>query len=298
VFQTDDGEKLPQLGVGLTPGISSTIADSAISFLRRRPDRPFFLHVNFTAPHDPLLWPPGLRDKYQADSIPLPPNFLPEHPFDHGNFEGRDEQLLPWPRTEALVRADLAAYYAVVTYLDQQIGWIVETLKENKLWDSTVVIFTSDHGLAMGSHGLRGKQNMYEHTIGVPLIARGPGVLAGRRTDVQVYLRDIYPTVCNLAGVPVPDTVEAKSFATLLAGKRSEIHPEIYGYFRDSQRMIRTDRWKLIHYPLVEQWQLFDLQRDPFELKSQLGTPGTQAIESMLRNKMTAWFAAREASAK
>ena len=215
IFQDDQGNKFPEKGVGLTPNISQEFADAAIEFIRRKPKKPFFLHVNFTAPHDPLFMPPGYERKYDSQKIPLPPNFLPEHPFDHGNFEGRDEKLLPWPRTPKDVREDLAVYYAVISHMDEHLGRILAALEETGLAQDTFVIFTSDHGLAMGSHGLRGKQNMYEHTVGVPLIFRGPGIPRGSRSEAQCYLRDLYPTVCDLAGIPVPPTVQGRSLARI-----------------------------------------------------------------------------------
>ena len=140
--------------------------------IRRKRDRPFFLQVNFTAPHDPLLMPPGFEDRYKLKDIPLPKNYLPQHPFDHGNFEGRDERLMPFPRSKEMVRDVLRMYYAVISHMDQEIGRILAALDETGQAESTIVIFSSDHGLGVGSHGIRGKQNMYEHTIGVPLISR------------------------------------------------------------------------------------------------------------------------------
>ena len=276
--------------MGLTPDISRRFADAAIELIRRRPAKPFFLHVNFTAPHDPLILPPGYEGKYRPEDMPLPPNFLSEHPFDHGNFLGRDEQLLPWPRTQSIVRRTTAMYYAVVSHMDQQIGRILKALDETGQADNTVVIFTSDHGIALGSHGLRGKQNMYEHTVGVPLILRGPGVPRGERREAQVYLRDLFPTACELVGLEVPTTIGGKSFVPVLDGQQTEIYPHVVCYFRDKQRMIRTDRWKLIHYPHIDRWQLFDLATDPFELKD-LSTDPTQAdrIDS-LRQKLAAWL--------
>ena len=181
VFQADDGRKFPELGVGLTPETRRRIADAAIGFVRRKSERPFFLHVNFTAPHDPLLPPPSLAARYDPESIPLPANFLPEHPFDYGNLRGRDELLWPWPRTPGMVREELALYYAVITDLDAQVGRILTALEETGQSDRTIVVFTSDQGLAIGSHGLRGKQNMYEHTVGTPLVIAGPGLPRDRR---------------------------------------------------------------------------------------------------------------------
>ena len=274
VFQSSDGkEKHPERGVGLTADISAKFADAAVELIRRKSEKPFFLHVNFTAPHDPLLMPPGYDAKYPPSKMALPKSFRGEHPFDHGNFRGRDEVLLPFPRTAADVKADLAVYYSVISHLDEQIGRVLKALKDTGQAENTLVIFASDHGLAMGSHGLRGKQNMYEHTIGVPLIVGGPGIPAGEKRDAQVYLRDLYPTVCDLAGIEIPRTVEGRSLRPVLAGEAKEVYPAVFGYFRGYQRMIRTKRWKLVHYPEVKRWQLFDLDADPDELHNLADDP-------------------------
>lgn len=289
IFQDDEGRKFPEKGVGLTPNISKEFADAAIAFINRKPKKPFFLHVNFTAPHDPLLMPPGYEDKYDPAKMALPRNFLPEHPFDHGNSRGRDELLLPWPRTPEDVRRDLAVYYAVISHMDEQIGRILKTLEATDQVGETIVIFTSDQGLAMGSHGLRGKQNMYEHTVGTPLVFRGPGISGGKRSSAQCYLRDLYPTVCELAGIDIPKTVQGSSLVPVIRGNEESIYTHVFGHFRDAQRMIRTDRWKLIYYPKLGRYQLFDLAHDPCELKNLAEDARHADVLAELRGKLKAW---------
>ena len=164
-----------------------------------------------------------------------------------------------------MVREELARYYGVIADLDAHIGRILTALEETGQANNTVVIFASDHGLAIGSHGLRGKQNMYEHTVGIPLVVAGPGLPRGRRVDAPIYLRDLYPTVCELAGVSVPHSIDGRSRADVLRGGTDLGDRFVFGYFMDVQRMIRGDRWKLIHYPKLPRDQLFDLETDPFE---------------------------------
>ena len=289
IFQTDDGTKLPEKGVGLTADISARFADAAIEFLEQPSDRPFFLHVNFTAPHDPLIMPPGFDGMYRPETMPLPANFRGEHPFDHGNFDGRDEQLLPWPRAPDDVREELAYYYAVISHMDQQVGRILEALERSGQSENTYVIFTSDHGLAIGSHGLRGKQSMYEHTINVPFLIRGPDIAGGRETRAQAYLREVYPTVCELAGIETPQTVQGESFAGVLRGQTDRHHEYVFGYFRDKQRMIRGERWKLIEYPQVGQQQLFDLESDPHELDNRIDDPAAAEVREQLSRRLKQW---------
>ncbi len=293
LFQTEDGQKFPERGVGLTPNVSAQFADAAISFIRRKTDKPFFLQVNFTAPHDPLLMPSGYENKYDPTKIPLPKNFLPRHPFDHGNFEGRDEKMLPWPRDPDMVRKNLAVYYAVISHMDEQIGRILAVLDQTKQTKDTLVIFTSDHGLAVGSHGLMGKQNMYEHTIRVPLVMAGPGIPKGKRNTALCYLRDLFPTTCDLVGLPIPESVEGRSLKPVIREEKNSVYSEIYGYFRDKQRMVRDQRWKLIHYPEIDRYQLFDLNKDPFEKNDLIGKDHhaqvVRHLQSLLAQKMKQW---------
>ncbi|MDF1862986.1 MAG: sulfatase-like hydrolase/transferase [Verrucomicrobiales bacterium] len=270
IFQSDDGkEKYPELGVGVTPDISEKFIDAAVSLVARKPDKPWFCHVNFTAPHDPLFIPPGMEGKYKNEDMQLPEDYLPVHPFDHGNFDGRDEALLAWPRTEIAVKDLLRVYYSVIEDMDAQIGRLLETLEATGQMENTIIIFTSDHGMGCGSHGLRGKQSMYEHTINVPFVVTGPDIEPGSDTRAQIYLRDLYPTTCELAGIPIPASVTATSFAPVLRGEAKSHHDTIYGYFTNTQRMIRTDDgWKFIYYPQIDHQQLFDLNSDPFELSN------------------------------
>jgi arylsulfatase A-like enzyme len=286
LFQKEDGQRFPERGVGLTSDISAQFAEAAISFIRCKTEKPFFLQVNFTAPHDPLLMPPGYENKYDPTKIPLPKNFLPRHPFDHGNFDGRDEKMLPWPRDPVMVRKNLAVYYAVISHMDEQIGRILDILEETKQTKDTLVIFTSDHGLAVGSHGLMGKQNMYEHTIRVPLVMVGPDVPKGKRNEALCYLRD-------LIGLPIPKSVEGRSLKPVIREEKNSVYSEIYGYFRDKQRMVRDKRWKLIHYPEIDGDQLFDLSNDPFEKNDLIGEDRhakiVRRLQSLLAQKMKQW---------
>ncbi len=284
VFQTEDGARFPERGVGLTEETDVRIAEAAIEFVRRPHDRPYFLHVNFTSPHDPLMPPGRHRSRYDPARMPLPKNFMPGHPFDHGNLAGRDERLWPSPRTPEDVRAELALYYAAISHVDEQVGRLLDAVRGTR----TIVVFSSDHGLAIGSHGLRGKQNLYEHTVGVPLIFSGPGIPKGERRAAQVYLRELFPTVCELAGIPAP--VEG-SFARVVRGETDRHHDAVFGYWTDAQRMIRTDEWKLIVYPRAGRVQLFHLPGDPFELTDLSLDPARAETRDALRARLEAWQA-------
>ncbi len=289
-FKNARGKPESSKGIGLTPLTDKYIADGALEFLKRKTDKPFFLHLNFTGPHDPLIYPPGYEDKYKPADLKLPPNFPPRHPFDHGNFEGRDEQLLPWPRTKEDVLDELSVYYAVIDHIDKQVGRIIGQLRADGRLKNTYVIFTSDHGLALGSHGLMGKQNMYEHTIRVPLVIAGPSVPKDKRRQALCYLRDLYPTICDLTGIAIPESVEGKSLKPVITGKQDAVYSEIYGYFRDKQRMVRNKRYKLIHYPHLDRHQLFDLQKDPHEVNDLSGDKRHNKVFRELQEKLSTWL--------
>ncbi len=241
------------------------IADEAITFIKERDDaKPFFMYLAFGNPHDPRVAAQKYREQYDTASIPLPKNYLPVHPFDNGWMTGRDESLAPWPRTEEVVREHLHDYYATITALDGHIGRLLATLDEQGLRENTIIIFSSDHGLAIGSHGLFGKQNVYEDGMKAPLVFTGPGI-THRSSDAMVYLMDIYPTVCDLVGIEIPSSLDGRSFANVLRGESDAARDAIFLAYEDVQRAIRDDRWKLIRYPKINRTQLFDLQNDPHE---------------------------------
>jgi arylsulfatase A-like enzyme len=291
-FKTDDGVVEQERDTGLTPDTDRFITDGAISLIRRKPSGPFFLQVSMTGPHDPRLWPRGYEHRYDPATIPLPKNFAPQHPFDHGNAGGRDEVLLKLPRDPDEVRAELAAYYAVITSLDEQVGRIITALREAQAWNNTILIFTSDHGLALGSHGLTGKQNMYEHTVGVPLLMHGPGIAKGQRISAQCYLRDLFPTTCDFAGIAIPLSVESHSLAPLLRGESRAIYDQVVSCFTDTQRMLRDEKFKLIWYPKLNRYQLFNIVEDADEVHDLIADQSQAARIASMKQKLEQWLKA------
>ncbi|MBM3472467.1 MAG: DUF4976 domain-containing protein [Armatimonadetes bacterium] len=268
---------------------SELFSDSAIRFLRAyEGDAPWFAYVSYTAPHDPRMAPKEFADLYPAEKVELPPNFLPEHPFDNGELRIRDELLAPFPRTPEVIREHIAAYYAMVTHVDYYIGRVLAAVEARDEMDNTLIIFAGDNGLAVGQHGLLGKQNLYEHSVRVPLVMCGPGIAAGQRKDALVYLHDIMPTTCELAGIPIPETVESRSLTPLLRGEAGG-YESVFGAYMDVQRMVRKGQWKLIRYPQVNVAQLFDLQADPWEMRSVADDPQDRERVEELTEELRGW---------
>jgi arylsulfatase A-like enzyme len=258
----------------LVPGHScATFANEAIRFLKEHRGGPFFCYVAFNAPHDPHIVPKDFPVRYDPAKVPLPPNFLPQHPWNNGDMDVRDEELLPWPRTPERIRAMIADYYRYVSYLDTQVGRILDALDASSHAENTIVVYAADSGVARGSHGLIGKQNVYEHSVRVPLILMGPGIPAGQRTSATCYLFDVLPTVGKLCGVAAPKTSEGIDFTVSLRDPKKPARPHLLFAYKDVQRAVRDERWKLIRYPQVDRTQLFDLETDPHETTNLAGKP-------------------------
>jgi arylsulfatase A-like enzyme len=268
---------------------SELFSDTAVRFLREHQDpKPFFMWLAYTAPHDPRTAPLPYDTMYDPAQLPMPKNFLPEHPWDNGDVRGRDEMLAPFPRTPEVVRKHLADYYACISYVDSQIGRVLAALKEAGHADDTIVVFAGDNGLALGQHGLFGKQSVYEHSVRVPLVMAGPGVPAGARQAGFAYTFDIFPTVCDLAGVAAPKRVDGKSFAPVFAGCAKEVRDGVCAAYRDFQRMVRDERYKLIKYSVKgeKHTQLFDLAADPWETKNLVEDPACAKPLAALEARM------------
>jgi len=270
---------------------SELFADAAIQFLKGHDrEKPFFAYVAFTAPHDPRMPPLSFRKPYYRNLPPLPANFLPQLSFDNGMMDGgRDENLAAWPRTEAIIRDQLAEYYGLITHLDQQIGRILDALKKTGQADNTLIIYAADNGLALGSHGLLGKQSVFEHSMRVPLIIAGPGIPKDRSTRAFTYLLDLFPTLCDTLNLSQPAGIEGKSLRPLWEGRQARVRDSVFLPFLDIQRSVRDERWKLICYPKIHYAQLFDLQSDPAETLNLIDHPEHQEHVDRLRKLMQEW---------
>lgn len=279
---------------GRTVHSTERIAQAAIDYLGQRTThhtRPFFMYVAFNAPHDPRQAPTEFLQLYRPEQLRLPPNLLGKHPFlIEKDFEGRDEILAPFPRTPAVVRAHLREYYAIISHLDAHIGRVLDALEASGEADNTVVCFTSDQGLAIGQHGLMGKQSLYEHSLRVPFILSGPGVPRGVRSDALFYLQSLYATTCDMAQIPVPSTVWFPSLVPLISGRTTTIHESLYGAFLDRQRSVRTREWKWIRTPASGQTQLFDVLHDPWETRNLARDPQYASIVTDMDRRLREWM--------
>ncbi|MAT47750.1 MAG: hypothetical protein CMO35_10025 [Verrucomicrobiaceae bacterium] len=274
---------------------SEVQADDAIGFLEEagKSKQPFFIYLSFNAPHDPRQAPQEYLDKYPAEKVAIPRNFLPRYPYcdEIANpHRLRDENLAPMPRTKRSVQVHRREYYAIITHMDAQIGRVLDQLDKSGKERETYVVFTADHGLAVGKHGLFGKQNMYDHSVRVPFVVTGPGVKAGATSDAPIYLQDIIPTSLDWAGAETPDHIQFRSLQPHLEG-RGKKREYVYGAYLGVQRSITEGGYKLIYYPKAGNLlRLYKVSEDPHELNDlmQNGGPAVEQVVDRLWKRLKA----------
>jgi choline-sulfatase len=281
--------------------------DRVMDYLAQRESakdtQPFLIYFGFSHPHDERDGTPELLAKYGAvnhtdKSAPpaahpqqpkLPPNYLPAHPFPHGHPGLRDEVAVSgvWERRdERTIRNELGREFACSENIDNQIGRVLAKLEALGELDNTYIFYTADHGMAIGRHGLQGKQNLYEHTWRVPFLVRGPGIKAGSRVEGNIYLLDVLPTLCDLAGITAPETTEGTSFKPVLTGTKPTVRDVLYGVYnggtKPGMRSVKQGDWKLIKYDVmngsVRETQLFNLKDNPHEFIAEHHDPKVIAL--------------------
>ena len=269
-------------------------AKQVLEYLQSREDskesNPFLIYFGFSHPHDTRDGRPELLSKYGAtnhtdqDTLPpanlkqprLPTNYLPAHPFNNTHMTVRDEVAVSgvWTnRDEQTIRNELGREFACSENIDIQIGRVLQKLDSMGELENTYIFYTADHGMAIGRHGLQGKQNLYEHTWRVPFIVKGPGIKPGSRARGNVYLLDVLATLCDIAGIQAPKTSEGTSFLPVLKGTQDIVRENLYGAYcggaKPGMRSIRSGDWKLIKYEStkegVQETQLFNLADNPDE---------------------------------
>lgn len=266
---------------------SEVLGDDAAGFIGRaaRKADPFFMYLAFNAPHDPRQSPKSYVDRYPLGRIKVPESYCDEYKYKDAIGCGRglrDEKLAPFPRTRYAVKVNRQEYYAIVTHMDAQIARILDALERSGKAESTYVFFTADHGLAVGHHGLMGKQNMFDHSLRAPLMVTGPGVPKGVKIETPVYLQDIMPTTLEIAGARKPERVQFRSLLPIIRGERKRNYDAIYGGYIKLQRMVVQGDYKMILYPRIKKALLFNLRTDPYEMKDLAEGPGNLPLMKKL----------------
>ena len=303
-----DGDKRGPTGTEKTgPHVSEVLADEVASFVQGYDKQEtFFVYLAFPTPHDPRQAPDKYKALYPEERIALPPSYMPQHPFDNGHIVLRDELLDVWPRTKQIARKHLSDYYAIISHLDTQIGRVIDALKASGKYENTLIVMAGDSGLAVGNHGLLGKQSIYEEDgIHIPFILSGGFIEEknrGKRVEALCYNYDIMPTICNITGIATPESVTGKSLVPVIQGKVDQIRDNMYYAYRQYQRAYRKADFKLIEYvraPGYERFrgdhvagsrvtQLFNISNDPWETLNLADFPEYSDQVAKMRKEMKA----------
>jgi choline-sulfatase len=275
--------------------VDGNFAKTAIEWLEKRdPSKPFFLAVGFHRPHLPLVAPAKYFDLYPIDDITLP-----AEPAD-------DEADIPPPARQGSVpqyaitatpeqrRAAIRAYLACVSYVDAQAGRVLAAIKRLGLAENTIVVFAADHGWHLGEHRLWHKRSLFEECARVPFLVVAPGARAtGQRSASLVELLDVYPTLCDLAGVPAPRGLEGKSLRPLLNDAKASIHDAAFTQARRGEnaefwgRSIRTARWRYTEWDEgASGRELYDHASGPREYENLVTNPKHAPIIQDLRSQL------------
>ena len=296
------------------PGyLTDVITDQSIHWLRERhSEKPFCLMVHHKAPHGPHDPAPRRETLFESVDIPEPPTLLddyagrapesiadrlessrmaicryPQYKQDIAKFAGDREKA-----TRYMYQTYMKGYLRLVAALDENMGRLLDYLDASGLSENTLVVYTSDNGFFNGEHGFFNKMWMYEPSLHLPMLVRYPGVVQPETTnDALVSMLDWAPTFLELAGAPIPEDLQGASMCSLLRGEnpawRDAIYYHYYGEYNVPENYgVRTQTHKLIHYPALEEgapWELFDLTRDPQELKNLAGDPAHAALLKALK---------------
>ena len=234
------------------------IGRRAAEWIARVPDDfPWYYFVSFVGPHDPFDPPAAYAERYRHAGVPSPI----EDDLTGKPAWIKARQVKASAEDVALARRQ---YCAAIELIDDYVGQILDALQARGQLENTYVVYSSDHGEMLGDHGLFTKSVAYEASLRVPLIVAGPGIPAGQASDALVQLMDIHPTLCELAGLPVPHDIDAQSVVPLLAGERTDHRCHTVSVIRN-WRCLRTAQHKLIRNE-NDVTELYDLERDPCEL--------------------------------
>lgn len=248
--------------------------------------KPFLLAAGFVRPHYPMVAPRPFFDRYPHAKIEVP--FVPENDLDDipplgiSGSNSEKNGLAKYPENQQRM---WSGYYAAVTFMDTQLGRILDELDSLGLADSTAIVFTSDHGYHLGDHTFWQKSNLHEQVTHVPLIIAAPGVQPGRSRSI-VQLVDVFPTLCELTGAPIPASVEGKSLVPVLHDPTAKVHEAALSY-DGQQHSLRSDRWAYMRYT-DETEELYDMNADHGQLTNLAKNPEHVATLESFRQQLQA----------
>ena len=256
--------------------------------------KPWAVFVSWVHPHFPLVVPDQYFNLYHPDELPMPVQWRQEewsqHPFQRWQ---REKQALDEPFDEQTLRNAIRAYYGMVSFLDEQVGLVLQALEESGQADNTRIIYTTDHGEQLGEHGMWWKSSMYEGSVGVPFVVAGPDVPAGNVANTNVNLTDCFPAIVEAVGADfAPEDADLPGESVFaLAGQEDRprvVFSEYHAILSPTAAyMIRDERYKYVHYVGLPP-QLFDMVDDPLETRDLGEDPGYADVRAACERELRA----------
>ncbi len=268
-------------------------ASKTIELIREhgQSDRPFFIAAGFVRPHYPNVAPQQYFDKYPYQNIPLPEtragdlDDVPE--LGHTRVTSLNDPIGKYPDNQ---KKFWGAYYATITYMDDQVGRIMAELDRQGLRDSTAIVFIGDHGYHLGEHFFWQKSNLHEDVTRVPFIVSAPGFEPGE-TDSIAELADLYPTLAELVGISYPDTVQGKSLVRVLKDATATVREDAFTVHGPKDLALRGDRWAYMRYK-DDSEELYDMKQDPKQFTNLARDPQFAGVLAEQRERLRARVAA------
>ncbi|MEM7368095.1 MAG: sulfatase-like hydrolase/transferase [Bacteroidota bacterium] len=296
------------------PGHSSdAIADKALQYLqhKRDPDKPFMLFCHFKAPHDTWEYAPRYEAFLKDVEIPEPENLFDDYEGrsdalrtqlqyigsewgNHTNFKKETAHLAGKAKKKMQYQLYMKKYLRCVKGVDDNVGRILDYLDASGLAENTIIMFTGDQGFYLGEHGMYDKRFMYEEGLRMPFLARWPAqIKKGSKSDGMILNIDMAPTILEAAGLPPLAGTQGRSFLPLTRGnipedwRTSMYYRYYYSHFETEPHLgVRTYDYKLIHYDGIDQWELYDMNKDRAEMKNLYGDSGYESITQELKAEL------------
>ena len=265
--------------------MTDVTAKETVDFIRAYDrDKPFFAYVAFNAPHVPRETAQKYYDLYPHNQITLPPSFKDNMPLNQEVVY----QYAPNPLRKNTMQKRVQQNNAMVSHIDMQLGNIIKALKDKGIYDDTIIVFTSDHGINFGENGVAGKVCLYEPSVTAPLIVKAPNMKSNRVINSRVYLQDIVPTLYELLDFEWDGNSDFRSLKPLLEEKKQEVQ-SIYLAMFDDQRGIVSNNYKLIYYPKTGHLELYNLKKDPWETTNIAQKKTSKAVIKKLLFELKLW---------
>lgn len=241
--------------------ITDITAKEAVDYIKSyKDDKPFLVYVAFNAPHVPRQTEKKYYDLYPSENIILPPSVI-----DGDSLNTNIKyQYTRNPLRAKTMKNRVQQNNAMVTHMDERIGNIISTLKEKGIYDDTIIVFMSDHGISFGENGVAGKVCVYEPSVTAPLIIKAPKMIANKKIKNRVYLQDVFPTLLDMLAIQSPENIDFKSLSPIVE-ENKDTRTSIYLAMFYDQRAIIKDNKKLILFPETSDLELYDLEKDPWE---------------------------------